>query len=163
MSVVPSALPSAPGGKRTVSIFGMKVSTDAILLAAASLVAVILLYRAGRPSTAAPQQPLSLSGDGSTLAQPSNPLISSAPPPAAAAAPLGALTSLFDPTGLQIPVAATPGGAPLAWLAPGTQVHLFGSPTVANWGGKSFLTEQVDYLGSKYWVNVANLPNAAGM
>jgi hypothetical protein len=180
VSTIPSGLPSAPGAKSKISIFGHQVSTDAVLIAAASLVAVIFLYRAGKPSTAAPLQPLSLSGDGSTLATPSNPLIASSPPPAApgtvgatfggnppTATPgqfaQGALTWLTDPGGLQIPIASTPGGAPLAWLSPGTQVHLAGSPVVANWGGKSFLTEQVDYLGSKYWVNVANLPNAAGM
>lgn len=90
MSVVPSQLPSA-GGKNTVGIFGRRVSTDALLLAGASVVAIILLYRAGRPAQTA-LQPLSLSGDGSTLTTPglpSNALIASSPAPSPSSPPVG--------------------------------------------------------------------------
>lgn len=84
MSVVPTALPSARGGRGSVNILGHQVSTDALVLAGASLVAVLLLYRAGKPASSA-QQPLSLSGDGSSLVAPSNAMISSAPPAASTA------------------------------------------------------------------------------
>lgn len=99
MSVIPSQLPSA-GGKNTVGIFGRRVSTDALLLAGASVLAIILLYRAGRPAAASGALPV-LSGDGSTLAAPlpSNAMISSSP---AAPTPLPTIGSSFagQPPGL---------------------------------------------------------------
>jgi hypothetical protein len=116
VSVVPSSLPSAQGGaKNSVGIFGRRVSTDALLLAGASVVAIILLYRSGRPSSA--QQPLSLSGDGRTLvAAPNNALIASTPP-ASATGPIPPFPTLWftklgigqNPTNPTMPGTRIPG------------------------------------------------------
>ena len=82
MSVVPSDLGGGGGKKRTVTIFGRQVSTDALLLAGASVVAILLLYRAGKPAASGAPLFGAPAGDGSRLAGlPTNDLIASTPPP----------------------------------------------------------------------------------
>ncbi|HEV2106587.1 MAG TPA: hypothetical protein VGU27_12740, partial [Candidatus Eisenbacteria bacterium] len=51
MSVIPSELTAHHGS--TVSILGHKVSTDALLIAGASLVGILVLWRMAKPSGSA--------------------------------------------------------------------------------------------------------------
>jgi len=80
--------PPPSGGanpKNSISIFGRRISMDALLLAGASVAAILVLYRSGQPSAAAQAAlPTNLAGDGGTFVSPlpSNALISSAPAPA---------------------------------------------------------------------------------
>jgi hypothetical protein len=162
VSVIPSALPSATGrGKSTVTIFGRQVSTDALLLAGASVVAVVLLYRLGRPNT---QPTPALAGDGATLAtpsNPSNPLIASSPPPPPSPSPWVPPGVPSLPPGVFI--ASPPGGFRFPLTQPGAPVAPWLSPPAAGSGGRTFLSDQPGYLGSQYWVRGAHLSSAAGM
>lgn len=77
--------PPPSGRKGTVSILGHKVSTDALLLALASVVVIIFLYRkqAGPGVSAGAPMPIDGSGNGLAFAPlPTNSTISSTPPPA---------------------------------------------------------------------------------
>lgn len=60
-----------------------------------------------------------------------------------------------------VPLASTLGGKPSAWVQQGTQVSLVGSPQAFNWGGKSYLGQEVNVGGTDYWVNALNLPTNA--
>jgi hypothetical protein len=161
VSVIPSALPSAAGrGKSTVTIFGRQVSTDALLLAGASVVAVVLLYRLGRPNT---QPTPALAGDGATLAtpsNPSNPLIASSPPPGASTPALNQIPHRVIWAPPPLPFGFGP--APFDPFQ-----NPFGPPPspamAAGSGGRTFLSAQPGYLGSQYWVRGAHLSSAAGM
>jgi hypothetical protein len=170
VSVIPSALPSAGRGKSTVTIFGRQVSTDALLLAGASVVAVVLLYRLGRPNT---QPTPALAGDGATLAtpsNPSNPLIASSPPPPPSPSPWvppgipSSPPGIFiapPPGGFRFPLLTQPGAPVAPWLSPSNP--LIASSPAAGSGGRTFLSDQPGYLGSQYWVRGAHLSSAAGM
>jgi hypothetical protein len=62
--------PSSSGGKGTVDIAGHKVSWDAILIAGASVVGIIVLFKAGQPTTAQGFAPAATDTTGSSIAGP---------------------------------------------------------------------------------------------
>jgi hypothetical protein len=135
VSVVPTALPSSSKG--SVSILGHRVSTDALLLAGASVVAIIVLYLRGRPGgAAAAQLPVNMAGDGSTFTAPlpSNGMISSAPP-APTLPPFGHVTG--DIGGGYILSAPNPAAAPLGFFS-GSPLAVLGPPVIgATYGGST--------------------------
>lgn len=101
MSVLPTELPGHQHPS-TVSIFGHKVSTDALLIAAASLIGIILLYKIGRPSTssAVPAVGVPVVGSGTDFAStpPLDPgLIASAMPIPSPSVPPLTTVGMMDP------------------------------------------------------------------
>lgn len=165
MSVVPSQLPSA-GGKNSVGIFGRRVSTDALLLAGASVVAIILLYRAGRPSAASAIQPVSVAGDGSTFAAglPGNALIASQPPtqsgPTLGPGQLEVTTNPTDPRGVPIWSYDPAHQGIIGWLAPGGVANYTGTgPGFA--GGEP--GDLIDFGGLIGWVSGSNVIGRVAM
>lgn len=81
MSTIPAELPGAKGTS-TVSVLGHRVSADALLLAAASLVGIFVLWRASKPSQSAPA-PAPAVDPGNLASPPAGSMIASSPAPAA--------------------------------------------------------------------------------
>jgi hypothetical protein len=115
VSVVPTDLPSSKHSS-TVNLFGHKVSADALLIAGASVVAILVLYRmqkgsAGSASTIGAAQPSisDLTGNGLALAPTPINLSSASSPPGAAANPIWTALTRGDVPGAMgaIPIEST--------------------------------------------------------
>lgn len=78
---MPVAGGPAPAGQgQTLTIFGRKISWDALLIAGAGLAGVILLYKAGQPSTAVGSATPSATDTTGATSTPLNPTQSAATP-----------------------------------------------------------------------------------
>jgi hypothetical protein len=147
VSILPSELPGDhQAGK--VSLLGHKVSTDAVLIAGASLIGILVLWRMAKPG--APQA-VSLTptfaGDGATFASPpmGSPISSSmAPATPAPARVAGQLAGgqqgiwLHTQANAQSPVGAI--------LQPGQMANAAGAPI----SGGSFTSAQLGVTGNQW-------------